>query len=215
MKQANNIINQIIRSVDKGELRGCIRAIQDSFIHLVSIEDGVKKQSQQAYHDIEDGMGQVQFALAQQPVNQEKVKNALLNLQMTNQKFIDDKYKATLRDDLRPRRTAPRYGRDHRRDRGEQGMSRPVSLGYLTPHDDSIRSGSLVVTPSGGTPQADPEALDNWQYSTNIKLEKSISIDLSAVFDAVQLRPNRDELRAVLVATSSKTGIQRSSYRSR
>ena len=46
----------------------------------LSIEDGVKKKSQQAYHDIEDNMGQVQFALAQQPVNQDKVKNALLEL---------------------------------------------------------------------------------------------------------------------------------------
>lgn len=36
----------------------------------LSIEDGVKKQSQQDYHDIEDNMGQVSFALAQQPLNQ-------------------------------------------------------------------------------------------------------------------------------------------------
>ena len=96
MKQANNIINEIIRSVDKGELEVVSEQFKTFSSTWLSIEDGVKKQSQQAYHDIEDGMGQVQFALAQQPVNQDKVKNALLNLQMTNQKFIDGKYKATL-----------------------------------------------------------------------------------------------------------------------
>lgn len=34
----------------------------------MSIESGVKDESQDAYREIEDGMGQVQFALAQQPV---------------------------------------------------------------------------------------------------------------------------------------------------
>jgi high-affinity iron transporter len=38
-------------------------------------------------------MGQVQFA--QQPVNQAKVKGALLKLKKTNEKFIDGKFTAT------------------------------------------------------------------------------------------------------------------------
>jgi high-affinity iron transporter len=95
MQRANNIINQIIQSVDKGELQGVSEQFKTFSSTWLSIEDGVKKQSQQAYHDIEDNMGQVQFALAQQPVNQNKVKNALLQLKMTNQKFIDGKYTAT------------------------------------------------------------------------------------------------------------------------
>ena len=78
MQQANNIINQSIQSVDKGELEVASKQFKTFTSTWLSIEDGVKKQSQQAYHDIEDNMGQVQFAFAQQPVNQDKVKNALL-----------------------------------------------------------------------------------------------------------------------------------------
>ena len=40
-------------------------------------------------------MGQVQFAFAQQPVNQDKVKSALLELKKTNEKFIDGKFTDT------------------------------------------------------------------------------------------------------------------------
>ena len=40
-------------------------------------------------------MGQVQFAFAQQPVNQAKVKSALLELKNTDKKFIDGKYTDT------------------------------------------------------------------------------------------------------------------------
>jgi hypothetical protein len=91
-------------------------------------------------------------------------------------------------------------------------VSRPVSLGYLIPPGDAITSkpDSWVVTPSGGTPLANPEGVDNWQYATNIKIEKAIEVDLPRVLDAVNLGP-QDEIRGVLVASSSATGIQRSS----
>lgn len=91
-------------------------------------------------------------------------------------------------------------------------MSRPVSFGYLTPPAEAITSkpGSWIVTPVGGKPLADPEALDNWQYATNIEVEKTIDVDLSRVLSAINLGRD-DEIRAVLVASASKTGIQRSS----
>ncbi|MFJ7724794.1 FTR1 family protein [Neobacillus sp. NPDC097160] len=95
LQQANSIITQTIQSVDKGEMDAASEHFKTFRTTWLSIEDGVKKQSQQAYHDIEDHMGQVSFALAQQPVNQENVKNALLGLKNINQKFIDGKFAAT------------------------------------------------------------------------------------------------------------------------
>ena len=95
MQEANNIIGQVIQSVDNGDMDTASRQFKTFSSTWLSIEDGVKKQSEQAYHDIEDHMGQVQFAFAQQPVNQDKVKNALLELKQTNEKFIDGKFTAT------------------------------------------------------------------------------------------------------------------------
>ena len=92
MQEANNIIGQVIQSVDNGDMDTASRQFKTFSSTWLSIEDGVKKQSEQAYHDIEDNMGQVQFAFAQQPVNQDKVKNALLELKQTNEKFIDGKF---------------------------------------------------------------------------------------------------------------------------
>jgi high-affinity iron transporter len=91
MKQANNIINQSIESLGNGEMDTTSEQFKKFISTWISIEDGVKKKSQQAYHDIEDKMGQVQFALAQQPINQDKLKNALLDLKKTNEEFIEGK----------------------------------------------------------------------------------------------------------------------------
>ncbi len=95
MKHANEILNQSIQSVDKGELEVASKQFKTFTSTWLSIEDGVKNKSQEAYHDIEDQMGQVEFAFAQQPVNQDKVKNALLELKNTNDKFINGKYPET------------------------------------------------------------------------------------------------------------------------
>ncbi|MGX9136402.1 FTR1 family iron permease [Rummeliibacillus sp. JY-2-4R] len=95
MKHANEILNQSIQSVDKGNLEVASKQFKTFTSTWLSIEDGVKGKSQEAYHDIEDQMGQVEFTFAQQPVNQDKVKNALLELENTNNKFIDGKYSET------------------------------------------------------------------------------------------------------------------------
>lgn len=95
MQKANNRINVMIQSVDKGDLKGAAKQFQTYSSTWYSIEDGVKKQSKQAYLDMEDQMGQVQFALALQPPNQQKVKKSLLLLKSTNEKFINGKYRPT------------------------------------------------------------------------------------------------------------------------
>lgn len=89
-------------------------------------------------------------------------------------------------------------------------MSRPLSLGYLTPPEDAIASTPWMVTPVGSSAIADPEVLENWQYATDLDVEKTVSVDLPKVLDSIGLGPD-DELRILLVASTSKTGIQRSS----
>jgi high-affinity iron transporter len=56
------------------------------------VEDGVKEVSRQAYKEIEDAMGEVKFALSNQPPVQREVVNALQQLHALNQKFIDGGY---------------------------------------------------------------------------------------------------------------------------
>lgn len=57
----------------------------------VELEDGVKEQSKQAYGDIEGKMGMVKFLFSQDPVQKDKVINALEDLEKTNKAFIEGK----------------------------------------------------------------------------------------------------------------------------
>lgn len=57
----------------------------------IELEDGVKEQSKQAYGDIEGKMGMVKFLFSQDPVQKDKVINALEDLQKTNKEFIEGK----------------------------------------------------------------------------------------------------------------------------
>ncbi|WP_144529856.1 FTR1 family protein [Peribacillus simplex] len=95
MKKANEIIVDTIQSVDKGDTKEAFKQYKTFTSTWISIEDGVKNHSQPAYHDIEDNMGQAQFAFAQQPLDNEKLKNALIRLKETNQKFIEGKYSSS------------------------------------------------------------------------------------------------------------------------
>lgn len=57
----------------------------------IELEDGVKEQSKQAYGDIEGKMGMVKFLFSQDPVQKDKVINALEDLEKTNKEFIEGK----------------------------------------------------------------------------------------------------------------------------
>lgn len=57
----------------------------------IELEDGVKEQSKQAYGDIEGKMGMVKFLFSQDPVQKDKVINALEDLEKTNKAFIEGK----------------------------------------------------------------------------------------------------------------------------
>ena len=53
------------------------------------IEDGIRDLSRQSYRDIENAMGDVKFALKQQPVDSAKVDAALQTLETANTAFIN------------------------------------------------------------------------------------------------------------------------------
>ena len=89
-------------------------------------------------------------------------------------------------------------------------MSRPISLGYLTPPEEAFSPSSWVVTPMGAPPLLDPSLVESWQYDTDLSVEKTIRVDLPQLRTSTHLT-SADELRGVLIAKSTRTGLQHSS----
>jgi high-affinity iron transporter len=96
LQDANKLIIQAIQSAQTGDIAGAEKQYKTFSSTWISIEDSIKEQSQDAYREIEDGMGQVQFALAQQPADKEKLENALTQLKQTNEKFVAGKFPHTV-----------------------------------------------------------------------------------------------------------------------
>ncbi|MDR7071073.1 FTR1 family iron permease [Fictibacillus barbaricus] len=92
MTEANKLAAQSLQLSKTGDMDGAAKTFKEFSSTWLSIEDGVKDQSAIAYKEIEDAMGQVQFAFAQQPVKAANVTNGLTLLMQTNQKFIDGKF---------------------------------------------------------------------------------------------------------------------------
>jgi len=95
LQDANKNIIEALQSAQSGNVEGAKKQYETFSSTWMSIESGIKEQSQDAYREIEDGMGQIQFALAQQPVKKENLENSLKNLKQTNEKFIAGKYPRT------------------------------------------------------------------------------------------------------------------------
>ncbi|MFD0048389.1 FTR1 family protein [Actinomycetes bacterium NPDC127524] len=89
---ANKRIDQIISSLNNGDTKAAAEEYRAYTSNWISIEEGVKKESQEAYREIEDNMGQVSFTFAQHPVSIDKAKNAIIQLKNINQKFIEGKF---------------------------------------------------------------------------------------------------------------------------
>ena len=77
LQDANENIIEAIQSVQSGDMKGAKKQYETFSSTWMSIESGIKEQSQDAYREIEDGMGQIQFALAQQPIKKENLENSL------------------------------------------------------------------------------------------------------------------------------------------
>ncbi|AGK96192.1 FTR1 family iron permease [Clostridium pasteurianum] len=90
--EANKLVNKAQELVQAGDIdKG--KAEYDAYNKAwLELEDGVKSQSKLAYGDIEEKMGMVQFLFSQNPVQKDKVVEALVDLKGTNEKFINGKY---------------------------------------------------------------------------------------------------------------------------
>jgi len=96
LQDANKNIIEAIQSAQSGDMKGAKKQYETFSSTWMSIESGIKEQSQDAYREIEDGMGQIQFALAQQPIKKENLENSLKKLKQTNEKFIAGKFPHTV-----------------------------------------------------------------------------------------------------------------------
>jgi len=96
LQDANKNIIEAIHSVQSGDMQGAKKQYETFSSTWMSIESGIKEQSQDAYREIEDGMGQIQFALAQQPIKKENLENSLKKIKQTNEKFIAGKFPHTV-----------------------------------------------------------------------------------------------------------------------
>lgn len=94
LAKANELVGSALRASQRGDLAGA-KTFYDQFRKSwLDIEGGVKSQSKTAYKDIEAAMGDVQFALLQNPVDTSKVLDALKALNSVDQKFINGGFPA-------------------------------------------------------------------------------------------------------------------------
>lgn len=93
LSKSNEFVLRAIESVKAGDITGAKNSYETFNKGWLSLEDGVKEQSRQAYGDIENKMGMVQFYLSQNLVQTEKLLQALQELNQVNQDFIQGKYK--------------------------------------------------------------------------------------------------------------------------
>ena len=88
-------IEQAITKAEAKDLRAAGSAFQKFRDDWFDIEDGVKKTSRQAYKDIEEAMGEVKFALSQEPPEQSQLVKSLKGLHAINQKFVTGGFNST------------------------------------------------------------------------------------------------------------------------
>lgn len=88
VQRLDNYIEQAIARSQAKDFQGAAQAFSQYKDGWFEIEDGVKEFSRQAYRDIEDAMGEVKFALSEQPVNADQLLTDLKQLHRLNQTFI-------------------------------------------------------------------------------------------------------------------------------
>lgn len=93
LKNANEGVIKAIELTKSKDIEGAKNSYDIFDKAWFDLEDGVKDQSKQAYGDIEDKMGMVKFMFLQNPVQQDKLLQALEDLNKVNSKFIEGKYK--------------------------------------------------------------------------------------------------------------------------
>jgi high-affinity iron transporter len=91
---ANELVAKATESAKLGQLDQAKAGYEQFRQRWLDIEDGVKAQSKTAYRSIEDEMGNVQFALLQNPPDPAKVAAALTALHEANVRFVNGGYPA-------------------------------------------------------------------------------------------------------------------------
>ncbi|MBX6395894.1 MAG: FTR1 family iron permease [Alicyclobacillaceae bacterium] len=91
MRQAESIVDQALDRARHGDIEGAKERYRQFTELWTAKEDGVRETSKLAYKDIEDAMGQVQFALTQGKPDQ--ISQSLNTLQATLRKFTEGGYR--------------------------------------------------------------------------------------------------------------------------
>ena len=92
LTDANKVLSKTYTLVKAGDVDGAKETYSTYSKAWVNYEDTIKTQSRQAYGDIEEKMGMVQFLFSQEPVQKDKLQDALKELMQTNESFIEGKY---------------------------------------------------------------------------------------------------------------------------
>lgn len=90
MMKAQQYVDQALTSANEGQLSEAEKNYQKFSDTWPKIEDSIKAESGQAYTDIENNMGQVEYAIIQN--NQNEVIKALQGLKSVNEKYIQGQY---------------------------------------------------------------------------------------------------------------------------
>jgi high-affinity iron transporter len=94
MTAANQLVAGALAHAQKGDIDGAKAGYEQYRQHWLSVEDGVKGESNTAYRKVEEYMADVQFALLQNPPDQAKVTAAFNGLSAGIQTFVDGGYPA-------------------------------------------------------------------------------------------------------------------------
>ncbi|MEB3101275.1 FTR1 family iron permease [Ferviditalea candida] len=92
LKQADVYVQQALESAKSGDFDKAKMEFMKFYTSWFTFEEGIKETSKDAYREIEDLMGQIQFAFAQNPVNRENVLSFLAKLKQTNHSIIEGTY---------------------------------------------------------------------------------------------------------------------------
>jgi high-affinity iron transporter len=96
LRDLNNILEKVYTLVESGDVNAAKETYSSYSKAWISYEDAIKEQSKQAYGDIEERMGMVQFLFSQEPVQKDKLFEALKDLKQTNESFIQGKYNVSI-----------------------------------------------------------------------------------------------------------------------
>ncbi|MDF2881319.1 MAG: iron permease [Clostridiaceae bacterium] len=94
LNKANQAVLKSIESVQSGDMEKVKESYNNFQESWRNIEDGVKAKSKEAYGSIEDKMGMVTFLLSQNPIQKDKLLQALKDLDTVDKDFASGKFKS-------------------------------------------------------------------------------------------------------------------------